>query len=122
METAAEWDAVAQDLPRWDRFCLTQDTAQHFSIRKKAWEGGCWLEGVQGRRAPGALAVSDPERTLSFCLRECWEKHPAGLEANRLSGSRTECTVWFYSPQAPAFDFESASLLWPCSDHSMHWW
>ena len=105
VEAAAEWDAVAQDLPRWDHFCLTQDTAQHFAIRKKAWEGGCWLEGVQGRRAPGALAVSDPQRTLSFCLRECWEKHPAGLETEGLSGDVTRCTVWFYAPQAEPFDF-----------------
>ena len=105
VEAAAEWDEVADDLPRWDHFCLTQDSAAHFSIRKKAWEGGCWLEGVQGRRAPGMLAVSDPERTLSFCLRECWEKHPAGLETDGLSGDVTRCTVWFYAPQAEAFDF-----------------
>ena len=105
VEASPELDALAEDLPRWDHFALCQDSADHFCIRKKAWEGGCWLEGVQGRRAPGVMALNDPERTLSFYLRECWEKHPAGLEANRLSGSRTECTVWFYSPQAPAFDF-----------------
>ena len=102
---AEEWDAVAQDLPQWDHFCLTQDAASHFSIRKKAWEGGCWLDGVQGKRAPGAMAVSDPERTLSFHLRECWEKHPAGLETERLSLDTTVCTVWFYAPQAEPFDF-----------------
>ena len=105
VEATEEWDAVAQDLPRWDHFCLTQDSAFHFCIRKKAWEGGCWLEGVQGKRAPGVLAVSDPERTLSFHLRECWEKHPAGLETERLSGDDTVCTVWFYAPQAEPFDF-----------------
>ena len=105
VEATEEWDAVAQDLPRWDHFCLTQDSAFHFCIRKKAWEGGCWLDGVQGRRAPGVLAVSDPERTLSFHLRECWEKHPAGLETERLSGDDTACTVWFYAPQAEPFDF-----------------
>ena len=105
VEATEEWDTVAQDLPRWDHFCLTQDSAFHFCIRKKAWEGGCWLEGVQGKRAPGVLAVSDPERTLSFHLRECWEKHPAGLETERLSGDDTVCTVWFYAPQAEPFDF-----------------
>ena len=100
-----ELDEAAQDLPRWNHFFFTQDSAVHFSIRKKAWEGGCWLEGVQGRRAPGCMAVSDPLRTLSFHLRECWEKHPAGLEARNLSGDATACTVWFYSSQAEPFDF-----------------
>ena len=57
---AAELDAIAEDLPRWDRFCLTQDSADRYAIRKKAWEHGCWLDGPQGRRAPGTAAVSDP--------------------------------------------------------------
>ncbi len=100
-----ELDAVAEDLPRWDHFSLCQDSADHFCIRKKAWEGGCWLDGVHGNRAPGSMALSDPNRTISFHLRECREKHPAGLEVRNLSGDRTECTVWFYSPQAEAFDF-----------------
>ncbi len=100
-----ELDALARDLPRWDRFAMVQDAAEHYRIRKKAWDGGCWLDGAQGRRAPGSMAVSDPGRTLSFHLRECWEKHPAGLEAECLSGETTACTVWFYSPQAEPFDF-----------------
>ena len=100
-----ELDALTRDLPRWDRFALVQDSAFHFCIRKKALDQGCWLEGVHGRRAPGSMALSDPERTLSFHLRECWEKHPAGLEAENLSGDITACTVWFYSPQAEPFDF-----------------
>ena len=105
VEETEELDRIAQDLPRWDHFSLCQDSADHFCIRKKAWEGGCWLEGVHGKRAPGSMAVSDPERTLSFHLRECWEKHPAELEVRNLSGEKTECTVWFYSPKAEAFDF-----------------
>ncbi len=107
-ETVAEseeLDAVAGDLPRWDHFFLQQDSATHFCIRKKAWEQGCWIDGVHGERAPGSMALSDPERTLSFHLRECREKHPAGLEVRNLSGEKTECTVWFYSPGAEAFDF-----------------
>ena len=103
---AAEWlDEIAGDLPRWDHYMFCQDSASHFRIRKKAWEGGCWLDGVHGKRAPGSMALSDPERTLSFHMRECWEKHPAGMEVRNLSGETTECTVWFYSPQAEPFDF-----------------
>ncbi|MBQ6384064.1 MAG: hypothetical protein IJJ42_10830 [Clostridia bacterium] len=105
VEASEELDAAAADLPRWDHFCLTQDSAWHFAVRKKAWEQGCWLDGIQGRRAPGAMAVSDPQRTLSFHIRDFWEKHPAALEAENLSGCRTVCTAWFYAPQAEPFDF-----------------
>ena len=100
-----ELDALCDDLPRWDHYALTQDSASHFVLRKKAWEEGCWLDGLHGRRAPGSMAVSDPHRTLSFHVRDFWEKHPAGLEAENLSGETTRCTVWFYSPQAQPFDF-----------------
>ena len=98
-------DAAAAELPRWDHFRLTQHSAWHYSLFKKAWEDGCWLEGPQGKRAPGAMAVSDPERTLSLHIRDFWEKHPAGLETEGLSESSTFCTAWFYDPGAEAFDF-----------------
>lgn len=101
----AELDEAAADLPRWDHFSLVQDSASHFVIRKKAREDCCRLDGVHGISAPGAMAVSDPERTLSFCLRECREKHPAGLETEGLSGENTRCMVWFYSPEAEPYDF-----------------
>ncbi len=102
---SAELDALAGDLPRWDHFCLAQVSAGQFTIRKKAWESGCWLEGVTGRRSPGGMAVSDPERTLSFHVRDFWEKHPAALETEGLSAETTACTAWFYAPQAEPFDF-----------------
>ncbi|MBR3585673.1 MAG: hypothetical protein IKO00_06625 [Oscillospiraceae bacterium] len=105
VEASDELDAAAADLPCWEHFFLNQDSADHFCIRKKAWEDGCWLDGMHGRRAPGTLAVSDPRRSLSFHLRECWEKHPVGLEVKSLSSETTECSVWFYSPQAQPFDF-----------------
>ena len=102
---AEELDEIAEDLPRWDRFCLTQDSAWHYSIRKKAWDGGCWLTGAEGKRAPGGMAVSDPERTVSFQVRDFWEKHPGALETENLSGEQPACTVWFYAPSAEPFDF-----------------
>ena len=98
-------EEAAADLPRWDHFALVQDSESHFALRKKAWEEGCWVEGVRGRRAPGGMAVSDPARTVSFQMREFWEKHPAALEAENLSGGAAVCTAWFYAPQAEPFDF-----------------
>ena len=105
VEASAELDTIAEDLPRWDRFRLIQDSAQHYTIRKKAWKDGCWLDGVQGKRAPGGMAVSDPKRCLSLHIRDFWEKYPAGLETESLSGEKTFCTAWFYTPGAEPFDF-----------------
>ncbi len=108
-ETVAETEElkeISEDLPLWDHFVFCQDSATHFSLRKKTREKGCcFLDAVQGRQAPGVLSLSDPHRSLSFFLRECREKHPAGLEVRGLSGERTEATVWFYAPQAEPFDF-----------------
>ena len=101
----AELDEAAEDLPRWDHFILSQDSADSCSIRKKAWEDGCWLEGPKGRRAPGGMAVSDPARTLCLHIRDFWEKHPAALETEALSRETTLCTAWFYSPMCEPFDF-----------------
>ncbi len=101
----AELDEAAEDLPRWDHFILSQDTADGCSIRKKAWEDGCWLDGPKGRRAPGGMAVSDPNRTLCLHIRDFWEKHPAALETEALSRETTLCTAWFYSPRCEPFDF-----------------
>ncbi|MBQ3760496.1 MAG: hypothetical protein II875_00630 [Clostridia bacterium] len=102
---SAELDEAASDLPLWDRFVLTQDSDRHFVVSKQTRAGGCLLNGMHGSRAPGAMALSDPDRTLCFALREFWEKHPAGLEISGLSSDKSACTVWFYSPEAKPFDF-----------------
>ena len=105
VEETAELDEIAADLPRWDHFRLIQDSAEHYAISKKAWEKGCWLEGMQGRRAPGSMCVSDPEGRLSLHIRDFWEKHPGGLETEGLSGETTRCTAWFYAPGTEPYDF-----------------
>ena len=105
VKSAEALDEAAADLPAWDHFILVQDSAWHYSIRKKAWEEGCWLEGVQGKRAPGTMTVSDSKRSLSFHIRDFWEKHPAGLETKGLAADQTVCTAWFYAPAVEPFDF-----------------
>ena len=96
---------IAEDLPKWDHFLLLQDAPGHCVIRKKAWEGGCWVDGVRGKRSPGAMALHDPDRSISFHMQDFWEKHPSALECKGLSRERTLCTAWFYAPQAEPFDF-----------------
>ena len=100
-----ELERIAGDLPRWDHFLLLQDSAGHCAIRKKALESGCWVEGPQGKRSPGCMSVHDPDRSISFHMRDFWEKHPSAFECERLSCESTACTAWFYAPQAEPFDF-----------------
>ena len=102
---AERLDEAAAGLARWNHFLLLQDSAQHYVIRKKTAEDVCWVEGPQGNRAPGTMAISDPERTLVFSVRDFWEKHPGGLEAEDVNGDRSTCTVWFWAPQAKPCDF-----------------
>ena len=96
---------LADDLPRWDHFLLLQDSASRCIIRKKATEKGCWVDGIQGERSPGGMSIHDPARSLSFHIRDFWQKHPAGIECEGLSRETTRCTAWFYAPQAEPFDF-----------------
>ena len=96
---------IAEDLPRWDRFLLLQDSPGHCVIRKKTRDGACWVDGAQGKRSPGAMALHDPERSISFHMVDFWEKHPSALECEGLAREKTLCTAWFYAPEAEPFDF-----------------
>ena len=103
-ETEQLWRAAAE-LPRWDRFLLLQDSASRCVIRKKAWAGGCWVDGTQGTRSPGGMAVHDPEKAIAIHIRDFWEKYPSGLEAEGLGTEKARLTAWFYAPQAAPYDF-----------------
>ncbi len=98
-------ETAAADLPRWNHFALTQDAPSHFVVRKRTAEDVCWVDGIHGERAPGTMAVSDPEKTVSFSIRDFWEKYPSGLEAEGLAEERAACTAWFYAPQTRPYDF-----------------
>ncbi len=98
-------EEAASNLPQWDHFALTQDSAWHYGIHKWNGENVCAVEAMHGHRAPGTLAVSDPEKTFCLSLRDFWEKAPAALETERLSGETTACMAWFYAPEAEPFDF-----------------
>lgn len=98
-------DEAAADLPRWNHFALAQDAPGHFAIRKRTAEDVCWVEGMHGEKAPGTMAVGDPDKTVSFSIRDFREKYPSGLETEGLAEQRAACTAWFYAPQAQPYDF-----------------
>ena len=108
-EMQAEEIAYASGhLPIWNHYFLQQHSSEHFSIGKRTGMDRCELTGRHGRRAMGAMAVSGTRGALLCGIRDFWQKHPSGLEVRDLAGmdgKDTACTVWFYSPKAPAYDF-----------------
>lgn len=96
---------VADDLPVWNRYALTQLTADSFHLRKRTKPGRCMLNCHQGHRTDGAMAVSGEDGGILLASRDFWQRYPSGLEVEGLAAEEAACTVWFHSPEAPAYDF-----------------
>lgn len=100
----AEEEAAA-DLPVWNHYSILQDSAWHYSIRKRTKEECCKLNCRQGKRANGVMAVTGENGGMLLGIRDFWQKCPSGLEVNGLADDTSRCTAWFYSPEAEAYDF-----------------
>ena len=98
-------ERVAADLPVWNRYALTQLTADSWALQKRTRPGRCMLNCRYGRRTDGAMAVSGEDGGVMLASRDFWQRHPAGLEAEGLGSGEAVCTVWFHSPEAQAYDF-----------------
>lgn len=101
----AEVFEAARDLPLWDKYMMLQDSAAHFSIKKKTRSECCYITGREGRRGLGAMAVSGVNGSVVMGIKDFWQKYPSGLEADHLGQEKQECTMWFYSPEAQPYDF-----------------
>lgn len=102
-ESAAE--RASADLPVWNDFHLCQDSAYHYEIRKRTGKECCEISCLQGRRAPGVMAVHGRNGGVMLGIRDFWQKYPAGLEVEGLGTEHAGAVVWFYSPEAKSFDF-----------------
>lgn len=98
-------EKVAADLPVWNRYALTQLTADSCALQKRTKPGQCMLNCRFGRRTDGAMAVSGEDGGVMLGSRDFWQRHPSGLEVEGLGSDEAECTVWFHSPEAQAYDF-----------------
>ncbi len=93
-------------MPHWSDYRLVQDSAEHYGIEKKVVEDGCcYIQAVHGHRAPGALAFGSCESGWMLAKQDFWQKYPSGLELKGLACREQTATVWFWSPQAEAFDY-----------------
>ncbi|MDO5417663.1 MAG: hypothetical protein Q4F29_10720, partial [Lachnospiraceae bacterium] len=97
---------VLLDMPFWDTYEIFQDSVSHFGIRKKVKEEGCcYLDCLDGSRTHGAVAVGSEAGSLTFAIRDFWEKYPSGYTLSGLTGEKAEAVVWLWSPEAKAMDF-----------------
>lgn len=99
-------DQLLKDVPFWSEYTLCQDSVSHFSVRKKLkGDHLCYIDALHGNRTGGGGAFGSEYGSVAVAVRDFWEKYPSGLTFQNLDTDRAECTVWFWSPEAPAFDF-----------------
>ena len=99
-------DKVLEAVPVWSRYELYQDSVSHFGIKKKlAGENLCYIDALHGNHTAGGGAFGSEYGSVTVAVRDFWEKYPSGLTFQGLDSDRAECTLWFYSPEAAAFDF-----------------
>ena len=105
-ELSAKVDQVLSAVPYWSAYDFCQDSAEHFSVRKKlAPADCCLLDVLHGHRAKGTLAFGGEQGGLMLCIRDGWQKYPSGCTVEGLDSDAATCRVWFRHPDAEAMDF-----------------
>lgn len=97
---------VVENCPHWDTWSLTQDSAEHFRIRKKlAYDDVCFIDALHGHRSIGGVSFGSEAGSVLMGVRDFWEKYPGGIVVSGMSTESATATIWFYSPEAESFDF-----------------
>lgn len=95
---------LLDDSATWDSFKLTQDSSEHYAIRKTTGPDCAWIKAAEGRRAGGLAFVGSEGGGLAAGVNNFWRKYPSGLEIHSVADEVAELAVWFWSPDAPAMD------------------
>lgn len=99
-------DTMLQAVPFWSEYTLYQDSVSHFGIKKKLREENlCCIDALHGTHSMGGGAFGSEYGSVTAAVRDFWEKYPSGLTFKGLDTEEAQCTLWFWSPEAPAFDF-----------------
>lgn len=105
-ETLQNIERILIDMPHWDGYAICQDSPTHFSISKQLdLPDVCSVPCLHGARAKGGLSIGGENGCLSFTIRDFAKRHPAGYTVAGLTRDAVRTDLWFYSPQADAFDF-----------------
>lgn len=97
--------AILDELASWDGFRLSQLSPNGYSIRKRATEASPWIGTMEGRRAPGLVAVSDKHRSVSVLLEDFWQSYPSTLQVDNARSDTAVISVALWSPEAEAMNF-----------------
>lgn len=105
-EDEATVNQVLKDMPFWSEYDICQDSASHFSIRKKIdADNCCYLDCLHGNRTEGGAALGSEGGSVLFSIRDFWEKYPSGYTFKGLDSDTAEAVIWFWSPKAEPMDF-----------------
>ena len=95
---------VLERIPAWGDFRLEQPNANGFAITKRTGPDHGWIDGGEGRRAPGLAYVGGPAGGAAIGVRYFWQRHPTALHIDGATGDTAQLTAWLWSPEAPAMD------------------
>lgn len=104
-ESVSLWQG-SEKMPHWNDYRLIQDSAAHFVIEKRTNQKGCcYIQALHGNRAKGAVCFGDRSGGFMVGKKDFWQKYPSSFEINGLAEQEACAVVWFWSPQAEAFDY-----------------
>lgn len=96
---------ILAQLASWDGFRLSQLSPNAFSIRKRTTEQSPWIGTIEGRRAPGVVAIGDRRHSAAFHLADFWQSYPATLQVDKARRDKAVVTLHLWSPEAEAMSF-----------------
>ena len=96
---------VLNHIAAWDGFRLSQLSPNAFSIRKRATEVSPWIGTIEGRRAPGVVALGNKERSYAFHLDDFWQSYPSTLQVDNARSDTATVSLYLWSPEAEKMNF-----------------
>ena len=96
---------VLDNIAAWDGFRLSQLSPNGFSIRKRATEVSPWIGTIEGRRAPGVVALGNKESSYAFHLDDFWQSYPSTLQVDNARSDTATVSLYLWSPEAEKMDF-----------------
>ena len=97
---------AAGEMPIWGEYVLWQNSASHYSIRKRISDNDCcYIEALHGKQASGVMAYGGETGGLMLGLKNYWEKYPSTLKVKYLDQDTAESSLWFWSAESEAMDF-----------------